>query len=142
MIPRQSIGGSKSYLISLWKSFIRWRVKHGHRRIRAREVKTKGGNDDMTMPNHEDGPDSSARHLTIAICNCHARTLLDLALQSYFDYEGVLGEFEDVASGYSVCKDCRHHSKDLRQMTTLLQEIIGNLRGALDMDQTSPPSLE
>ena len=95
----------------------------------------------MTMPNHDGGPDSSATQLTIAICNCQARILLDLALRSYFDYEGVLGEFEDVASGYGVCKDCRYHAKDLRQRTTLLQEIIGNLRDALDRDQTSTKSL-
>ena len=83
----------------------------------------------------------SARQLTIEICTCQARVLLDLALESHFDYEADLGEFEGVARGYHVSKLCRHHAKDLRRATTILQEIIGRLHAALDGEQTTTPSL-
>jgi hypothetical protein len=93
------------------------------------------------MPNDNDSPDCSAKQLTIAVCNCQARILLDLAHECYFDYEANLDEFEDLARGYGASKLCRQHAEDLRRATTILQGIIAKLNAALDRDQTSTRSL-
>jgi hypothetical protein len=79
----------------------------------------------------------SADQLPIVIRSCEARVLLDLAGEHFLDYKRVLGEWQLAQAGYHVSRFCRQHTEDLETATTILREIIGNLRVALDGEQTS-----